>query len=451
MKKFMFLILVFLLVPTVFGIDLEISQASENVFIIGDPNPIEISFEIKNNGESSDFKIYNLIGFSMKKTEFSLRNGEKKKISFEVHPRNRMDPRENYAIEFFVKDELGEKVSAAALVKIVYPKDALEISISEIKPGDEEVTIQLKNLFNYKFEKIGLKFTSEFFSGQREVELGPYEEKGFGFRLNKKNIEKLPNGYYTVKTTIDSLGNIDEKELRVKFIEKGSLSTDTAKTGFLIRKETIQKTNTGNTKVRPEITIEKNIVSKYFTNTVPPADLVERDGTKIKYTWIREISPGEKFTIQTTTNWVYPIIIFLLIIWVVVFIGKFLSTDVTIKKKASYLRTKGGEFALKVTIQVKAQKEIERLNLIERLPGVVNVYPKFAGESPSRVNEEKRRIDWRFEKMEAGEIRRISYILYSKVGIMGRLALPRSKVVYERQGKIKRGYSNKCFFISGSN
>ncbi len=448
MKKLIFLIFAFFLVPTIFGINLDVSQSSENFFVIGDPNPIEIRFEIKNNGESSDFKIYNLVGFIMERTEFSLKKGEQKTISFEINPRNVMNFKENYAIEFFIEDKNGGTTSAMAITKIVEPKDALEIDVNDIEPGNEKINIVLKNLFNYEFEEITLKFNSDFFSGEKKVSLDPYEERKFSFDLNKEDVEKLPNGYYTVKTTIESLGRIGEIESRVRFIEKDSLSTDTTRTGILIKRETIQKTNTGNTKIRPEITVERSVISRYFTNTNPSADLIERDGMKIKYTWIKEISPGEKFTIKIATNWIYPIAIVLVLLWAIVFIARFVFTDIIIKKKAIYLKTKGGEFALKVMIQIKAQKDIERLNLIERLPGVVKVYPKFAGESPSRINEEKRRIDWRFEKMEAGEIRRISYILYSKVGIMGRLALPRAKAIYEKQGKIKRSYSNKSFFVS---
>lgn len=450
MKKIVFLILAFLLVPTMFAINLKVSQNSENFFIVGDSKPVEISFDIKNNEETSNFRIYNLVGFSMERTEFYLKKGEQKTIAFEVSPRNKMDMRGKYAIEFFIENTKGEIFSTMAIIQVLEPKNAIEIKINDIAPGNEKIEIIVKNLVDYEFEEIDLKFTSDFFTGQKQISLDPYEERDFSFKLNKEEINKLPNGFYTVKTKVESLGIIGESESRVRFIEKDSLSTDTTKSGFLIKKQTIEKTNTGNTQIRPEITIEKNIFSRYFTSVSPKADLIEREGFKVKYTWIKTLSPGERITIKVSTNWIYPIIILALILWIVYTIGRFAFTDVIVKKQAKYLRTKGGEFALKVSIQVKAQKYIERLNLIERLPGVVKVYPKFGGEAPARINEEKGRMDWRFEKMEAGEIRRISYILYSKVGIMGRLALPRAKAIYEKGGKIKKSSSNKCFFISSS-
>jgi len=55
---------------------------------------------------------------------------------------------------------------------------------------------------------------------------------------------------------------------------------------------------------------------------------------------------------------------------------------------------------------------------------------------------------WNFEKLEAGERRIISYIIYSKIGVLGKFALPPTTAIYEKDGKIKETESNKAFFIA---
>ena len=112
------------------------------------------------------------------------------------------------------------------------------------------------------------------------------------------------------------------------------------------------------------------------------------------------------------------------------------------------LRTKGADFGLKVSIFVHARKYVERVNIIDRLPPLVEVYEKFGVESPSRINKKGRSVEWNFEKLEAGETRLITYIIYSKIGVMGRFALPRTTAIYERDGSIKEVESNKAFFVA---
>jgi len=79
---------------------------------------------------------------------------------------------------------------------------------------------------------------------------------------------------------------------------------------------------------------------------------------------------------------------------------------------------------------------------------MVKVHEKFLGEEPTRVNEKNRRIEWNFEKLEEGETRVLSYIIYSKIGILGKFALPSATAIYERNGDIQEAESNKAFFIA---
>ncbi len=448
MKKIGLFILAILILPLVFAINVDVTDKSNNTFIIGDNSPITAKILVRNNGESSTFSIYNLVGFNMNVAPFYLASGEEKEVLVNITPREKMNFRGTYALEYFIKEKSGSETSERFKIRVLDPKDAFEIGAEDINLDNGNITLYIKNKENYSFDNINAKFSSELFNFDKEFSLSPYGKKTFHLELDKDEVKQLVAGYYTIHTEVTALNQSGTVEGKVKFLEKNSVETTTENYGFLVQKKVIEKTNAGNTVAKPEITSEKNIFTQFFTITDPKADLVERNGFKVKYSWFAELQPDKSQKVTVITNWFFPIILVLLIALIVYLFVKFLRTDVVVNKKVNYVRTKGGEFALKVTIFVKAHNYIERLNVVDKLPALVKVYPRFGGEQPSKVDEEKRRIDWRFEKMEAGEVRKITYVIYSKVGILGRFILPRAKAVYEKNGVIKQVYSNKSFFAS---
>ena len=124
------------------------------------------------------------------------------------------------------------------------------------------------------------------------------------------------------------------------------------------------------------------------------------------------------------------------------------TTELILKKRVNFVKTKGGEFALKVSLTVNAQKYVERVSVVDKLPSITKIHDRFSGPPPTRVDEKTRRIEWNFEKLEEGETRMVSYIIYSKIGILGKFALPPATAFYESTGKIKEVQSNRAFFVS---
>ena len=100
------------------------------------------------------------------------------------------------------------------------------------------------------------------------------------------------------------------------------------------------------------------------------------------------------------------------------------------------------------TIFVQARKYVERVNIVDRLPPLVKIYERFGKEEPSKVDSANKRIEWNYEKLEAGETRILTYIIYSKVGVVGRFALPSTTAIYEKNGKIQEAESNRAFFVA---
>ena len=175
---------------------------------------------------------------------------------------------------------------------------------------------------------------------------------------------------------------------------------------------------------------------------------MERDGSKVIYTWNNEISPGDYSEIRVKTNWFFPFILVLLIVFITIAAKRYSLKPLQINKTISYVRTKGGEFALKVTLKLKARKELANISVIDKIPPLMKLYSGHRIEPITSIDEKNRKIEWNFKSLSTGETRVISYVVYSKMGVLGKFALPCAAGLYEHNGKIHKVYSNKAFFVS---
>jgi hypothetical protein len=255
-------------------------------------------------------------------------------------------------------------------------------------------------------------------------------------------------GYYTLKVKV----NIGEKTANVegviRFVEKNILETTSKDWGLFVNTKTIEKTNNGNVVTPVEIMIKKNIVSRLFTTIVPSPDKVERKSGIVYYSWQKELNPGESLKVAVKTNWFFPFIILVFILAVVIVARMYSRTPISINKKVSFVNAKGGEFGLRVTLAVEARKYVQKVNVIDKLPPLARLYGKFGGAEPTQFNEKAGRMEWHFGSMQPGEKRIISYIVYSKVGVIGKFVLPSAIGTYDYDGAMKNVVSNKAFFIA---
>ncbi len=452
MKRALFVLLIALLIlPSVLAIDLTFEKKdSMDVVVAGLNQPARFIFDITNNDADDEFQFYNLLGFEITpKERVSIDSGKTKEVEISVYPREDLNIRTYYTFPIYIKGEDSSEMTKQLTIKITELKDAFEIGASEIAPESNSITIYILNKERYVFEDLNVKFKSKFFEKEKTLDLDELERKEFPIELSKDDFKQLTAGFYTLTADI-SIEDLDaELEGVITFVEKNLVEEIKNDYGFIVNTKTIQKTNNGNTVESAEIIVEKNIISRLFTSFSPEPDAVERKGTTVTYTWNKEIMPGEVFAVLVKTNWLYPLIIIAFIVIIVVLVRQFTSTDVVLRKKISFVKAKGGEFALKVTIFAYAKKYVERVNIVDRLPSLMKLYQRFGGEQPSRVNEKLGLIEWSFEKLEQGEVRTISYIVYSKnVGVMGKFALPAAAVIYQKDGKVHEAESNKAFFVA---
>ena len=449
-KQLIFLILLVAILPGIFAINLDVKRASTGQVMIADlNNPVTFDLEITNLGETNTFEFYNLLAFDMKpKGTTAIEKAQTKNIELIITSLRDFTYRGFYTFSYFIRDANDDEVQEQVIFKIIDLESSFLIGSGEIKPNSNTIEIYIENKENFNFSQMSVKFSSVFFDIEKKFELGPKEKKTFEIQLNKEDFNKILAGFYTIKAEVSVQDKKATIEGVVKFNEEELIETTKESSGFFINTKTITKKNNGNVVVQPEIIFKKNIISRLFTTFSPEPELVERQGATVYYTWNLNLPPGETLEIKIKTNWFLPFLGIILIVAIVVFSKKYSDSDLVLRKKVSFVKAKGGEFALKVTLFVKARKYVERVSIIDRLPPLVKIYEKFGGEQPTRISKENKRIEWNFEKLESGEVRMISYIIYSKIGVLGKFALPSALSVYEREGKIKETQSNLAFFVA---
>jgi len=428
--------------------DLTVTKKSSNEVILGGiEKPAVFELEFENNGASGDFTFYNLVGFSISPEKIHLDNGEKKTVNLEIFPYGDFKIRGFYNFKYYIKNSNSE-IEEALMMKVIDLKDAFEVGSNVIDPDSSTIDVYVFNKENFNFDDLEVKLSSNFFEIEKDFSLGPYEKKVFSVDIDKEDVKKLTAGYYTIDSEITFEEKVAKVSGLIKFAEKDVLTTTDKNFGFIINTVTIRNENEGNVPAVAEFSVEKNIISRLFTSFNVEPNLVERKGFGVKYTWDKELKPGEILEVVAKTNWTIPFIMIALIIIIFVYAKKSARGDLILRKKVQFVRAKGGEFALKVSIFVQANQYVENVHLIDRLPPLVKVHERFGAYSPSRIDEKLKRIEWNFDRLENGEVRSVSYVVYSKVGVLGRFALPCATAIFETAGKIKEVVSNRTFFVA---
>lgn len=433
------------------GLNLSIEKVSTDEVLIADiDETVEFELKITNNAESENIQFYNLVGFRMEPSgEIEIEEDESKNIILNITPIDEFNERGKYTFEYFIRGEdIENQIKKTLTFDSIDLNDAFKIGASSIDTDENKVEVFIENKYNYDFDDIEVSFSSVFFDQIFETSLEANSKESFDIDLNNDEIDDIQAGFYTLKAVVAYEGVEAVLEGSINFPEKDDLRVDKSTSGFFIVVEAIKNINEGNVEVLAKQDVERNIFTRLFTSFNPEPDAVDRKDLTIVYTWVKKLRPGEDFEVKVKTNWLLPFFVIILIVAIIILVKKYSQNDLILRKKISFVKAKGGEFALKVMIFVKAEKFVENVNVIDRLPRLVKLYPKFGREQPSRVDDKGRKVEWNFDSLEAGEVRVLNYLIYSKVGVLGKFALPIATAIYDKEGNIKETSSNRTYFVS---
>jgi hypothetical protein len=444
-----FIVILSLNLISAINLDVKVNPIQDTIVTELD-EPAVFDLTIKNLGESSNFEIYSLIGVDITPEEgFFIGAEETKTIRIQAMPQKTIKSRPGYInFQYQIKDSMNKIQEGTLTLNIIGLEKIVSITPGNINSKSEEITITIENNINLNLDDFKIIMNSAFFEYESDLPLKALETKQIKIPIDKEKTKTLNAGDYLLNTEIKTFGKTENIESIIKFLEQEDIESKEIYEGIIIKRHEITKHNLGNIKKTVTITAEKNLFSYLFTTVNINPTKTEIKGFKKYYIWEKELIPNEEINIIIRTNWFFPIIILLLIIGLVIIIKKSIETDLSLKKHVSFIKTKGGEFALKISIKIKAKKFIERINITDKLPPLVHLYERYGAISPDKIDLKNRRIEWNMPALNQGEERIFSYIIYSKIGVVGRFELPETRAVYEKQGKIKEATSNRSFFIN---
>ncbi len=431
--------------------DLDIQKKDKGSVVIAElENPAVFDFLITNNDGEDNFEIYSFSGVSFSpKGTFILPSG-KKTIEVKAYPSKgvRGSFKGIYDFEYELRGQSSGIYKDHLAIKIVTLKDAVQLQVMPISPGEKNVEIFLVNKENTNIEDLTIKTETKFFNLDEKISLKPYEKISINKSANSGLIG-ITAGKYTSEAELSLGGSKVKLPFEIQYTEKEEIKTESVTEGFIIRTTTDRKINQGNVPATAEIIVSKNLLTRLFTHfSAEPKEVIRR-GLIVEYVWSEVIGPGASLSVNVTTNYTIPLLLIIFVVFIGVVARLYFLTDVVLGKKVSLVRTRGGEFALRVVLNVRARKSVTSGQLIDHIPGMAKIYEGF-GKRPDKIDEQHRRLEWNIGNMRAGEERAYSYVIYSKLRAVGRFELPVARLAYQKDGASKFVNSNKAYFVSDS-
>ncbi|VVB79375.1 Uncharacterised protein [uncultured archaeon] len=453
MKKVGLIILILFLTSFVsFASALTATQDSLDVAIIPEFNQPGHTSIIVEGADPGQYNMYTLTAVKiLPSTPFNL-VAVRNNISVDIYPTSELRPFGPAAYEFAYvirNTETDQKYENKMVVRIVSIEDAFEVSSDSNSPDSDKITFYVKNREAINLKNVHARFTSIFFDSEQTFDVPANGKKEISIAVDKDKLKRIEAGSYLLTAVFDTDKGQKTIEGRVYLGEKKGVEAKETNEGFFIHRTDISRINYGNVQETVNVDVQKNVFSRLFSTASVQPDVVNRDGFGVTYSWARTLGPAESFEVKVTTNYLYPVLIVIAIILIIIGFKRFTETKVEMTKSVSPVKTQSGQFALRVRIHVKAKKRVENVSIIDRIPGVVQIYEKFDSIlRPTKIDTRNRRIQWDLGEMAAGEERMLTYIIYSTVGVVGTFSLPRTLAVFEKGGEIHEIESNAVFFMA---
>ena len=412
--------------------------------------PATYDITIINNGAYDFFTIDALYDVNITPSDpIGVDKNSEKTVSIQVYPSKAL--RDNqiglFSVVYYAKGDESDLAKSILDMNFVSLADLISIEMpSSISKDASSMKVRI-NLTEDTVLNADLTIVSELLSYKKQISL---TNKEIELTVPLKAI-KPQAGTYEVKFTfdIDGYDYTESKDLMLESVIK--TEEGASESGwFMCEKTEMTKENTGNSVTDVTVSLSKSVISGLFTSFSMKPTSIKRSGSTVTYEFTQELNPGDKLTVDATTSYYLPLIIIILLIvaaWIFVYV---LTPQVKVDKKAVKVRTRSGVFATKIVLSVKnkGKKEVNDLKIIDRLPAFTELVPgKFGTISPSEVR--KRTLIWNLDRLEVNEEVMLSYIVYSKLTIIGKLDIPITFVTYkDLNGKLHEAKSNNLAVIA---
>ena len=456
-KNILFLaVFAFILIAPLAAAEVTISKdAINNVIVKEIPLPAEYEITITNDNSYSDsFRIDSYLDLNIyPKSSTQIGAGESKTVTITIYPGESITRDARYtgthSFNIYVKGYTSPVVEDGIVIKIIPASDVLDITYSDsIKASDKSLEMQIKNNINTKLD-FNLSISSILFDKETPVILEPYESKTVTLDLDEEDLMREAGTYSVTFSLIFPNGRYDyEKSVLLESFTDISTDTQDKQSTFGQLTE-VTKKNNGNIPTTVRIDINRSAFGKIFSSKSIAPDFVKKVGNEVIFSWERELQPQESFVVRVNTDYLTPLLALIIIIIIAIILNAVFKPVVFVEKKLVKARTKTGHFASKIILHVKNKgPAIKDVKIIERLPPFTELVPeRFGTIAPSEIK--KSSIIWNIPEIAGGEEVIVSYIVYSKVSIIGKLTVPPAIVTYQaKNGNLKEQFSNSLYILA---
>jgi len=413
--------------------------------------PAEFDLRITNNrGDSDFFEIYSLLDVRITPAgTFQIDGLSSKTVRVTMLPRAKNIG--FMGITYYVrgqKSDTADSVQDTFSVAIRPLSDIIRITVPEVISNDEtEMTFTIANPEKINLQNTEVRVSSDFFDYNSTFDLS--KDKSYEIKVPLKPLKGLPAGVHTINFEFIVGGKKAIIPKQVKLVETIKITeSEFKRTGLLSYTRSVIRKNDGNVDQYVNVQLTQSIFESLFSKYSPKPTSSETSGLSKTSVWRQELKQGEILNIKITVDYTIPVLILAALIIAYIIFKIVTRKKLILRKKILKVRTKSGEFALKIVISIKnTGREIKDVIITDRIPVYAKIHEKFGVIKPEKVEND--RLTWKFDSLMPGEEHVLSYIIYSKIVYLGKINVPQAVAHYtDFNGKRDTALSKKLVIIN---
>jgi|TARA_Y100000310_G_C20606680_1_gene775861 hypothetical protein len=282
------------------------------------------------------------------------------------------------SMDIVSKNNESVKTSEFFEIKVVSYDQALStelISSENINPNKENLfRVNIRNNYDLSIDNLSISFLGDYFSSEKNFSIRPYETVELEFPIEFEGTVEEGDSVVSFKIFHDDELVVErENSINIGYFTdvKG---IGTPEDSFLYNKESIIRSNNGNTISHENIMKKLSSFEKFFTSTNPsPDEITKEDGFYILM-WSFDLQPDETKTVIIETNYRYFVFACIFIILLILFLYYFLKRDISLEKRVvSMKKGDDGFYSMNVILSLKNKtlKNIKNIKVMDRLGGRV--------------------------------------------------------------------------------
>ena len=367
----------------------------------------------------------------------------------------------SYSVEIFARSRSAPAISTTELFLVniiknvgLVPVEGTIVIPNKVEPGAINLSITVKNNENYRLADVVATADSELFEEPYPISVGSISIRATKSVSIPVQLRTKTPGYYDITITLSQNDEVlGTAKKRVELLEKEAVAvTREVSKGILSQQHTITIKNTGNVLVKKEEVESFSVLEKYFVSASPAPTATKAVASREEWFWIYSLEPGDSIQIVYSVSYLSLAVILVILAVLGSLSYMYLYEEFEIKKELLFSSTKECERYIKIKLHVrnKTNKEVPNVAITDWVPTPLKIIKEFGTLEPQVIKKEKNavKVIWRLDKFEPKEERVLSYGTRSTLEIVGSLILPRARVSYKSNEKIKRFYS-KVLHLTG--